>query len=235
MEKRNAKAQTTVKTATCCLLAALIGTGQGLFLVAFLLDASRRTPRDFVLLACAIAFLLLASGLASRTSWLSRAAIVLPGFMGMVLLYGLFHFLDSDRAFILVAGAAAALLCIALVFRAGPIYFLLSLACGLTLAVPLAVLAWPQFAGPLALGAFFVGGVAWLARCVVLLRNAFKRPKAKAASAMVRAVRWIFVALLFPVPGWLLGWGGGSLAVFIAAFGLQFAGLLAERWDQSTA
>jgi DMSO reductase anchor subunit len=47
---------------------------------------------------------------------------------------------------------------------------------------------------------------------------------------VVRAVRWSFLLLLFPLPGWLLGWGGGSPAAFVAAFVLQFAGLLAERW-----
>jgi DMSO reductase anchor subunit len=43
-------------------------------------------------------------------------------------------------------------------------------------------------------------------------------------------VRWTFLILIFPVPAWLLGWGGGSLESFIAAFASQFAGLLAERW-----
>jgi DMSO reductase anchor subunit len=47
---------------------------------------------------------------------------------------------------------------------------------------------------------------------------------------MLRVVRWSFLILLFPLPGWLLGWGGGSFTSFCAAFALQFAGLLAERW-----
>ena len=141
-------------------------------------------------------------------------------------------------------------------------FFLLGTASGLTLSVPLAVLYYPQFAGPLALGAFGLGALAWLARIASLVRNARLRPKSTTASAigvahprivqkaqgfmggsyntreffhgrpdlLVRAVRWSFLALLFPLPGWLLGWGGGSLAAFIAAFALQFTGLLAERW-----
>jgi DMSO reductase anchor subunit len=128
--------------------------------------------------------------------------------------------------------------------------------------VPLAVLAYPQFAGPLALAAFGFGAAAYLVRCVSLLRNARLRPRSTPASAIginhsrivqkaqgfmggsfntreffhgrpdrvVRAVRWAFLVLAFPVPAWLLGWGGGSLQAYGAAFALQFAGLLAERW-----
>jgi DMSO reductase anchor subunit len=47
---------------------------------------------------------------------------------------------------------------------------------------------------------------------------------------LVRAVRWLFLLLIFPVPGGLLAFGGGTLDVYFAAFLLQFAGLLAERW-----
>lgn len=272
------------------LLTTLIGTAQGLFLVAFSLDAFRSPPRDFIRLSCAISLLLLAAGLIAsffhlgrperawraasqwRTSWLSREVVVLPAFMGMVAIYGL-----SGS---IVAGAIAAVLCLALFVCTGMIYaclpflqewhspltlvnyFLLGTASGLTLAVPLAVLVYPQFAGPLALAAFGLGAAAWLARCASLLRNAHLRPRSTPATAigvphprivqkaqgfmggsfntreffhgrpqlLLRAVRWAFLALLFPVPGWLLGWGGGSLAAFSSAFALQFAGLLAERW-----
>ncbi len=215
-----------------------------------------------------------------RTSWLSREVIVLPAFMAFVFLYGALHFLRSDRSFILMTGFAAAVLCIALFVCTAMIYaclkflqewhspltlinyFLLGTASGLTLSVPLAVLTYPQFAGPLSLAAFALGGVAWLVRCASLLRNARLRPKSTLASAIgisqprivqkaqgfmggsfntreffhgrpdrvVRAVRWAFLILAFPVPAWLLGWGGGSLQAYGAAFALQFAGLLAERW-----
>jgi DMSO reductase anchor subunit len=141
-------------------------------------------------------------------------------------------------------------------------FLLLGTASGFTLAVSIAVLAFPNFAGVLALAAFLAGAIAYVARCAAMLRNARLRPKSTAATAIginhprivqkaqgamggsfntreffhgrpdrvVRAVRWAFLILAFPAPAWLLGWGGGSLQAFVAAFALQFAGLLAERW-----
>jgi len=47
---------------------------------------------------------------------------------------------------------------------------------------------------------------------------------------VVRAVRWTFLALVFPVPALLLAAGGHSAALLCAAFLAQYAGLLAERW-----
>lgn len=47
---------------------------------------------------------------------------------------------------------------------------------------------------------------------------------------MVRAVRWSFLALVFPVPALLLVAGADSAAVLSSAFLAQYAGLLAERW-----
>ena len=272
------------------LLTTLIGAAQGLFLVVFAIDVSRFAPPEFVFLCCAVSLILLALGLVAsffhlgrperawravtqwRTSWLSREVMVLPAFMGCVFLYAVFE----SKAL----GAIAAILCLALFACTGMIYaclkflqewhspftlpnfFLLGTASGLTLSVPLAVLAYPQFAGPLALAAFGLGAVAWLVRGASLIRNARLRPKSTTASAIgvahprieqksqgfmggsyntreffhgrpatvLRAVRWFFLLLLFPLPGWLLGWGGGSLVAFCAAFALQFAGLLAERW-----
>jgi DMSO reductase anchor subunit len=49
-------------------------------------------------------------------------------------------------------------------------------------------------------------------------------------AAVLRAARWTFLILAFPVPALLLGWGGKSGGVLAAAFALQFTGLLAERW-----
>jgi DMSO reductase anchor subunit len=215
-----------------------------------------------------------------RSSWLSREVIVLPACMAMICLYGLSVFFGVDKPVSLWIGALAALLCLALFVCTAMIYacleflqewhspltlvnfFLLGTASGATLAVPVAVLAWPQFTGPLALAAFALGALAWLARIAALVRNARLRPKSTTASAIgvahprivqkaqgfmggsfntreffhgrpqfvVRAARWAFLVLVFPAPAWLLGWGGGSLAAFAAAFALQFAGLLAERW-----
>ena len=272
------------------LLTTLIGAAQGLFLVVLAVDASRPAPREFVFASCVVSLVLLGSGLVAsffhlgrperawraasqwRTSWLSREVIVLPAFMGMLAIYAL------SGSF--AVGIIAAVLCIALFVCTGMIYaclpflqewrspltlvnfFLLGTASGLTLSVPLAILFYPQFAGPLALGAFGLSAVAWLARIASLVRNARLRPKSSTASAIgidhpriaqkaqgfmggsfntreffhgrpdrvVRAVRWTFLVLAFPVPAWLLGWGGGSLQAFVAAFLLQYAGLLAERW-----
>ena len=47
---------------------------------------------------------------------------------------------------------------------------------------------------------------------------------------VVRAVRWTFLALAFPVPALLLALAQNSLFALGAAFVLQYAGLLAERW-----
>ena len=47
---------------------------------------------------------------------------------------------------------------------------------------------------------------------------------------VVRAVRWSFLALVFPVPALLLLSAAESAPVLGAAFILQYAGLLAERW-----
>ena len=47
---------------------------------------------------------------------------------------------------------------------------------------------------------------------------------------VVRAVRWTFLALVFPVPAVLLMLGQASPLALGAAFVLQYAGLLAERW-----
>jgi DMSO reductase anchor subunit len=46
----------------------------------------------------------------------------------------------------------------------------------------------------------------------------------------VRAARWAFLALGFPVPALLLAVPGQSVALLGAAFLFQYAGLLAERW-----
>jgi DMSO reductase anchor subunit len=272
------------------LLTTLIGAAQGLFLVAFILDIFKSPPREFIFYSCVISLVLLGCGLIAsffhlgrperawravtqwRTSWLSREVIVLPAFTACVFLYGV----SESKA----VGAIAALLCLALFVCTGMVYaclkflqewhspftlvnfFLFGLASGLTLSVPLAVVAHPQFAGPLSLAAFGLGAIAWLARIASLWRNARLRPKSTTQSAIgikhprivqkaqgfmggsyntreffhhrpklvVSLVRWSFLVLLFPAPGWLLGWGGGSLSAFVAAFVMQFAGLLAERW-----
>jgi DMSO reductase anchor subunit len=281
------------------LLTTLIGAGQGLFLAAFFVDVLRAdAAKTLVVASCSVSLALLAGGLLAsffhlgrperawraasqwRTSWLSREVIVLPAFMGTVLLYGILTFLGKDRALVVASGSLGAALCIGLFVCTAMIYaclkflqewhtpltvinfLLLGTASGFTLAVPVAVLAYPQFAGVLALAAVLIGTLGYLARCATLVRNARLRPKSTLATAIgidhpriaqkaqgfmggsfntreffhgrpdrvVRAARWTFLILALPAPAWLLGWGGGSLHAFLAAFALQFAGLLAERW-----
>jgi DMSO reductase anchor subunit len=50
--------------------------------------------------------------------------------------------------------------------------------------------------------------------------------------AVLRAVKWVFLLLVFPVPAGLLAAGlvQGSAPLPAAAFALQYLGLLAERW-----
>jgi DMSO reductase anchor subunit len=47
---------------------------------------------------------------------------------------------------------------------------------------------------------------------------------------VVRAARWAFLALLFPLPAAFLLSFPQSTAMLALAFALQYAGLLAERW-----
>ena len=47
---------------------------------------------------------------------------------------------------------------------------------------------------------------------------------------VVRAARWTFLVLMFPLPALLLVFAQNSLVALGAAFALQYAGLLAERW-----
>ncbi len=53
-----------------------------------------------------------------------------------------------------------------------------------------------------------------------------------ASAAMLRSVKWSFLLLVFPLPLLFLvaGLKAGSLPMLAAAFGLQYLGLLAERW-----
>jgi len=49
---------------------------------------------------------------------------------------------------------------------------------------------------------------------------------------LLRSVKWAFLLLVFPLPAALLvaGLGLGSPGLFAVAFGVQYLGLLAERW-----
>jgi DMSO reductase anchor subunit len=52
------------------------------------------------------------------------------------------------------------------------------------------------------------------------------------AKSFVRSIKWIFLVLVFPVPLLLLGNGllKASSLLLIAAFIIQYIGLIAERW-----
>ncbi|HET8584812.1 MAG TPA: DMSO reductase, partial [Casimicrobiaceae bacterium] len=51
-------------------------------------------------------------------------------------------------------------------------------------------------------------------------------------ASFLRSVKWIFLALAFPVPLLLLagGFATASAALLALAFAIQYAGLIAERW-----
>jgi DMSO reductase anchor subunit len=136
-------------------------------------------------------------------------------------------------------------------------FILLGCASGLTLAAALAAWLEPGLSRAFAIAALVVGALAYLGRLAALARNARLRPKSTLATAIgvkhprivqiaqgamggsfntreffhgrprevVRAVRWTLLALVFPVPALLLVLGYAT-----AAFAVQYAGLLAERW-----
>lgn len=229
------------------LLTTLIGAGQGLFLamawVAFLGPA----PAAFFVGGSVLALALLGAGTAAawrRIPWRTREALALAAFTAALVAFGAVHALVLERAVALASAGIGVALCIALFALTAPMcarmgftvrrhrllaplnFTLLGTASGFTLAVPLAVLAHPRFAGPLALAAFSIGAAAWVVRGLSLIGEARPAPGDRA----LRAARWVAAVLLFPAPGWLLGWGGGTLEAYGAGFLLQFSGVLADRW-----
>jgi len=218
-------------------LTTLIGAGQGLFLALFtaqtyaLLDLLPRQDGAFHASGSLLALVMLAAGLAGsflhlgrperawramaqwRTSWLSREAIVLPAFMGLVFLYGLAHWLNwkpvvatlpsgiaVDMTVILgIAGtifAFALFICTAMIYACLPMlrewhspltvlnYTLLGGASGFTLAT-----AFSAFAGS-GLGRFFAAWAiiltiaACISRCASLVRNAGLKPRSTLQTAI---------------------------------------------------
>ena len=287
----------------------LIGVGQGLFLALYcaqllaLVAVIAAPAPGFYALGSAIALVFLIAGLAAsflhlghperawraaamwRTSWLSREVIVLPAFIGTVILYAAAHYIGgaaAPRGISLTLGGIATLLCLTLFVCTGMIYacirfmqewatpltlanyFLLGSASGFTLATVFAFFfatdLWPIFAGVAAALTLF----AFVSRAASLYRTARIKPKStlqtaigvrhpkivqKAQGAMggsfntreffhgkgpafLRSVKWIFLVLAFPVPLLLLagGFALASAALLVAAFAVQYAGLLAERW-----
>ncbi len=111
-------------------LTTLIGAGQGLFLALFtgqLYSTVRlveQQPSSFYAVGSALSLALLVGGLAAsffhlgrperawraaamwRTSWLSREVIVLPAMMGLVFLYGVFHWAGWTQPWLVLGEGA---------------------------------------------------------------------------------------------------------------------------------
>ena len=194
-----------------------------------------------------------------RTSWLSREVIVLPAFMAAVAAWGLYPepwigWIGVALALALFVCTGMIYACLKFLQEwHTPLtvlnYTALGIASGTTLAAALVPSLIPA--------ALVAGALAYALRLATLARNARLRPKSTLATAIgvkhprirqiaqgamggsfntreffhgrprevVRAVRWTFLALVFPAPALLLLMGEAE-----AAFLLQFAGLLAERW-----
>ena len=219
-------------------LTTLIGVGQGLFLAlytgqlyAFFDLLPAQDSRSYYAVGSILALLFLCAGLIAsffhlghperawrtatqwRTSWLSREVIVLPAFMGMVLLYGGAHWfgwntplfeLPGGRAVdpTLILGALGTLLCFALFISTAMIYaclrflqewhtpltvinyILLGGASGFVLAGAFAVMAAPQLSGFYAGWAMILTLLAFIGRAASLLRNAHLKPKSTLRTAI---------------------------------------------------
>lgn len=219
-------------------LTTLIGVGQGLFLALYTGQVyavfhvlSAQGDSHFYATGSAISLLFLVGGLVAsffhlghperawrsaakwRTSWLSREVLVLPAFMGCVLLYGAAHGLGWNAPLftlgdalpvtpILLTGALGTLLCFALFLSTGMIYaclrflqewhspltvvnfILLGGASGFTLATAYAALAAPALVEFYGNWAIIITGLAFVSRLASLVRNCRLKPKSTLQSAI---------------------------------------------------
>jgi sulfite dehydrogenase (quinone) subunit SoeC len=219
-------------------LTTLIGAGQGLFLALYtvevysLFDVLPRQDDHAVYAAgSAVALVLLGLGLVAsffhlgrpergwraaarwRTSWLSREVIVLPAFMGAVLLFGAAHWSGWESPGIplgaslvigpsVVIGALATTLALALFVCTGMIYAcirflqewatpltvvnytLLGTASGFMVATVFSAYAAPGLVGFFAGWAAIFTGVALATRAASLVRNARLKPKSSVQTAI---------------------------------------------------
>ena len=291
------------------LLTTLIGAGQGLFLALYLAELWGRvgwTPQpqaSFLALGAAVAVVLTGLGLLAsffhlgrperawrsatrwRTSWLSREVIVLPMFMGALVLYALAHasgWSAANPVPVLALGAVTAVLALALYVCTGMVYacikflqewaspltvvnyLLLGLASGFMLGAALAAQAAPALLHFFGTGALLGTAAAFVGRAASLVRNARLKPRSTLATAIgvrhprivqiaqgfmggsfntreffhgrsrafFRSIKWVFLALAFPLPAVLLAaglWQESPLLPALA-FVVQYVGLLAERW-----
>lgn len=206
-------------------LTTLVGAGQGLFLALYAAEWASRlgwlgampNQRLFIWGAGIAAVLSVIGLLASfahlgrperawraaamwRTSWLSREVIVLPAFIGLLVLYGAAHaWLPAYSFFV---GAVTAVVCIALFVCTGMIYAcikflrewasaltpinfaLLGCASGGTLAAALAAVLAPQFLGFFAIGAIVFTVAGLIGRAASLVRNSQLKPKSTLQTAI---------------------------------------------------
>lgn len=219
-------------------LTTLIGAAQGLFLALFTAQSyalfsllPAQDSRSFFAMGAVVVLVLSALGLAAsffhlgrperawrsaamwRTSWLSREVIVLPAFMGVVLLYGVAHFTDwkpvvatlpegivIDGTLVLgLAGTVLAFglfLCTAMIYACLPFlrewhspltivnYVLLGGASGFTLAAAFALASAPALTRFYAGWALILTVLAFASRGASLRRNARLRPKSTIQTAI---------------------------------------------------
>jgi sulfite dehydrogenase (quinone) subunit SoeC len=219
-------------------LTTLIGAGQGLFLALYTVEVyslfdvlPRQDDHALYAAGSAVALVLLGLGLVAsffhlgrpergwraaarwRTSWLSREVIVLPAFMGAVLLFGAAHWSGWESPGIplgaslvigpsVVIGALATMLALALFLCTGMIYAcirflqewatpltvvnytLLGTASGFMVATVFSAYAAPALVGFFAAWAAIFTGVALATRVASLVRNARLKPKSSLQTAI---------------------------------------------------
>jgi sulfite dehydrogenase (quinone) subunit SoeC len=219
-------------------LTTLIGAGQGLFLALFTAQSYAlfdllpgQDSHAFYAHGSALVVLLLIGGLIAsffhlgrperawraasqwRTSWLSREVLVLPAFLGMVVLYGLAHRLDWKPVLATLPGGIAidltvvlgilgTLLAFALYVCTGMIYaclrflrewhtpltvvnyVLLGGASGFTLAAGFAAWDAPDLVRFFAGWAVLITAIGLVSRAASLFRNARLKPKSTLQSAI---------------------------------------------------
>ncbi|MBE0472592.1 DmsC/YnfH family molybdoenzyme membrane anchor subunit [Rhodoferax sp.] len=219
-------------------LTTLIGAAQGLFLALFTAQSyalfgllPNQDSRSFYALGTLLVFIISALGLASsflhlgrperawrsaamwRTSWLSREVIVLPVFMGVMLLYGLAHYTGWSPVLVtlpdgveidvsVVLGVIGTVLAFALFIATGMVYscmrfmqewhspltvinyIMLGGASGFTLAAAFATSQAPELAGFFAGWALIITLLAFASRGASLIRNSRLRPKSTLQTAI---------------------------------------------------
>ena len=305
-------------TFSVIFLTTLIGVGQGLFLALFTqqsYSAANLLPNqgsDFYVTGSLLALAFLVGGLIAavghlgkpsymftrawrgitqwRTSWLSRELILMPLVMGLVFLYGAFHYFGWEIRFLdnnltnqltlllgTITTAAVFGLFIATAMIYASIKFLQEWACaltvvnytllggasGFTLAAAYAAYAAPELVGFYAGWAIILTIAALISRGGSLIRNARIKHKSSVQTAIgvrhpqiqqksmgmmggsyntreyfhgatatfLKSVKWIFLVLVFPVPVLLLWLGmDGGKGLLVAAFVIQYIGLVFERW-----